>query len=490
MNSMKPSLDRLAGVPVIVIRNHGVCANIQPARLEMVVDLLVERRRFRSDGRGGVRGEIEPEHLFDLNQNAVLWVPSGLVPRLADAARRAGYQVEIEDLAEPFVPAPRTDVPGIVDDARRKLIAALVGNRRGVIQARSDRDRFGVIDLLPRVFTRRPIAIVAKSRCEAKKISRRLRATQGEPVDCCTRGRTDSDDRIRVGTINSLDLTVAGVVVFVDATQILHEDVPDQLMILRRTRIYGLLGDGLALCRRQRLVIEAYSGPVIGRLGPPGERPVDVRAAFASWPGKNQPDEPLGLVWKRRSIWHNTDRNAAIAQLVEALAGGDLATLWKFGLFLDDEDDLRHGEQQRVVVLVESLEHGRELGRLLPGWRVLGADEASSLDASGPARFGSIPASRQELPDRVIMTMAFAHGLGSVETDVIIRADGTPWPLDLSLTSGRSQDIEEQAVLLVDLADDQDRTARDATRARRLDYRDRGWLVGKGVANVGAQSDP
>ncbi|MGP0070009.1 MAG: hypothetical protein ACLQGP_41205 [Isosphaeraceae bacterium] len=490
MNRTEPPIDPSAGPPAILIRDYGACANIHPARLEMFEDLLVERQSFLSDGRGGLRRETKPEHLFDLDAQGSVNVPAGLVPRLAAAARRAGYRVDIQDHGEPPSAAPAPDLVGAIDNARLGLAESLARSRRGVIEVCSAQDKPSMIELVARVFTSGPIAIVTKSRREAIMLNRRLATSLREPVHCCTRGRTGSDGRIRVGTIRSLDLTVAGVVFFVDATQILHEDVPDRLMTLRRQRIYGLLGDTLPLSRRQRLVIEAFGGPVIGRLGPPGERPADVRVAFASWPGKDQPDEPLGLVWKRQSIWHNTDRNAAITRVTEALAGDDLATLWKYGLFLEDEDDLRHEEPRRVVVLVESLEHGRELGRLLPGWRLLQADEACLAESNGHEPAGATPVSRHARPDRVIMTMASAHGLADLETDIIIRADGTPWPLELSLASGRSENTEEQAVLLVDFADDQDRTARDATRARRLDYRDRDWLSEKGPANARGRSVP
>jgi hypothetical protein len=487
MRPIRWSVDLAAGPPAILIRDYGACANIHPAPPEMFEELLVDRQRFLSDGRGGLRREAQPQCLFDLDPDGGVNVPAGLVPRLAAAARRAGYRVDIQDHGEPPRAAPSPEFVGLIDNARLDLAGSLAGNRRGVIEVRSAQDKLSMVELVARVFTLRPIAIVTKSRREARTICWHLGRTLAEPVECCIRGSVRPDARIRVGTINNLDLTVAGVVVFVDATQILHKDVPGRLMILRRTRIYGLLGDHFAPSRRERLLIEAYAGPVIGRLGPPGERSGDVRAAFASWPGRNRPDEPLGLIWKRRSIWHNPDRNAAIARLAEALAGGDLATLWTYGLFLDGEDDLGHGEKQRVVVLVESLEHGRELGRLLPGWRVLGANEACLADSNEHELAGPIPAGQKKYPDRVIMTLAFAHGLGSLETDVIIRADGTPWALDLALASGRTPAIAEQPVLLVDLDDDQDRTARDATWARRRDYRDRGWLVEKAPAWVGVR---
>jgi hypothetical protein len=174
-------------------------------------------------------------------------------------------------------------------------------------------------------------------------------------------------------------------------------------------------------------------------------------------------------------MWDNDRRNEAIARLAAALAAGDMTAPWEYGLFLDDDPDLRSCAERRVAVLVESPEHARTLGRLLPGWRVLCADGADlgTVGRAGAAGVG--PEVRDDLPGRAIVT--WLHARGRIEADVVIRADGLPWPLDLAVAPPRPGQAEARPVLLVDLADHQDRTARDATRARRLDYRDRGWIA-------------
>jgi hypothetical protein len=72
----------------------------------------------------------------------------------------------------------------------------------------------------------------------------------------------------------------------------------------------------------------------------------------------------------------------------------------------------------------------------------------------------------------------YTRAIGRLEADVVLRADGTPWPLDLPLATCRPGYGEQQPVLLVDLEDGQDRTARDSTRGRRRAYRQAGWLAG------------
>ena len=73
------------------------------------------------------------------------------------------------------------------------------------------------------------------------------------------------------------------------------------------------------------------------------------------------------------------------------------------------------------------------------------------------------------------MTWLYARDRGRIEADVVIRADGTPWPLDLPIASPGREEAGDRPVLLVDLDDHQDRTRGTQRGARRLDYRDRGW---------------
>jgi hypothetical protein len=459
-----------------MIRDDGCVATVHPLRAELLEELLIERWTFRPDGHGGVRADSVPEHFFSLDDRGGLAFLAGLVARVAASLRRAGYQVEIQDRGIPPISNVEPDVVNVTSYEQRAFVVALAGNRRGVIEVRSDRDRFEVIELVLRVFAQYPVAIVTKTRREARKLSRHLTATLKEPVDCCTRGLTGSDIRVRVGTIGSLDLTLASVVLFTDASQVLHKDVQRLLQMLRDQRVYGLLDDRLALSRRERLVIEGSVGPVISRHGQSGDRPVEVRAVFASWTGKDLPDEPLGLKWKRQSIWSNEERNSALSRIAGALTNGNVATLWEFGLFVDDMAVLQEGQKRRVVVLVESVEHANQLARYLPEWPVLRADGSGSEKAVRLVEIGSTTERNQGLPDRAIMTLAAVQRRGRIEADVLVRADGTPWPLDLPFAAGRPEQLGARPVLLVDLADDHDRTARDATRARMLAYQARDWV--------------
>jgi hypothetical protein len=99
-----------------------------------------------------------------------------------------------------------------------------------------------------------------------------------------------------------------------------------------------------------------------------------------------------------------------------------------------------------------------------------GGDAAGLVDGVGGGG-----ARAAELPARSIVTSLVASARGGLEADVVVRVDGLPWPLDVPLAVPRADGGEPRPVLLVDLDDHQDHVARDAARARRLDYRGRGW---------------
>lgn len=481
-----PTSTRPTEAPALLIRDDGLVARVDAPPDVVLEELVARRRRFTVDGVGGVRSDRVSEPLFDVDRDGRLAFFSGLAPRVAEAARRAGYRVEVLAESEPPIQAAPLDGLDLVGD-RRRLAEALVGVRRGVVLAASWGERLAAIDLILRLFSPGRIMVVTTLRNDAFRIAAALRRRHREPVACYTRQYTQSDARIQVGTYGCLDLDAADVIVFEEATQVLHVRVLADLQtriyrrcgFLARKRFLGLLDPRAVLGRREQLVIESCLGPVVGGVGIVVAGGPSVKATFADWPGGERPDLPLGLEWKRTSIWANSGRNAAVARIATALAGGDAGVLGEFGLFLEEEvaglpDD------RRVALLVESAEHARALGRLLPGWRLRLAGQESQESGQGTAVGG---------PELSIDTITFAYEIGGLAADVVVRADGTPWPLDPAPRSIHRAGADDRPLLLVDLADHQDGTARDATRGRWCDYRNRGWGLGRSPFPILADLD-
>jgi hypothetical protein len=119
--------------------------------------------------------------------------------------------------------------------------------------------------------------------------------------------------------------------------------------------------------------------------------------------------------------------------------------------------------------LVESVEHGRELHRRLPDWDL-------ATKAPMPPGVGTVVTKnvwRVRALEKVIMTYREAVSLDEIDPHVLICA-GPEWPFELEGFPLRSQDPACQAVV-IDIADDFDRTARAAVRRRFNKYSTRGW---------------
>src|SRR4051794_9455200 len=72
-----------------------------------------------------------------------------------------------------------------------------------------------------------------------------------------------------------------------------------------------------------------------------------------------------GLEWKRRVLWHNEPRNEALAQAALALQEREVKKLRQLGAHVQGEMLPRGRVGKKVVVLVESTEHGEALLQLL-----------------------------------------------------------------------------------------------------------------------------
>ena len=76
--------------------------------------------------------------------------------------------------------------------------------------------------------------------------------------------------------------------------------------------------------------------------------------------------------------------------------------------------------------------------------------------------------------DRVILTLARASLMENIYTDVLVVASGQGWPDALAGFPPRSW-CRDHPVVVVDLADDYDGDARQATLSRQRAYASRGW---------------
>lgn len=212
---------------------------------------------------------------------------------------------------------------------------------------------------------------------------------------------------------------------------------------------------------------EVVVGPVI--IDARSNQP--VRSVLALW-SRLSNEERLRrlrdpLLRKRERLWQCGPRNHLIAELAAAMRGRND----EIHKLVSDQINFSDWFQQsdvnpQVAVLVESVEHGRQLASLLPNWQLKWSDPSINLKRD-----------RHLINcQQTIVTMSQALQTRLV-ADVVIRADGTETPWNKKWLCFRNAP-RRSPILIIDLKDEFDDVARMATGQRQNDYITLGWQHG------------
>lgn len=215
--------------------------------------------------------------------------------------------------------------------------------------------------------------------------------------------------------------------------------------------------------RHLQLRLEQFGGRVLRFVE---KRRVPVRVLMMPVPDHAVAPDITALRRKRSLIWHNSIRNGCIAELATALVARDTTFLHRIGCRDEDLRPLDYAAP-RVVVVVESPEHGRRLWSLLPGWKV--------LDLM-PRETGESQANKPRNTDPVIVTQVFA-GTKPIRADIVIRATGTEFPVRVKGFPRRMNYMGANEALLIDFLDHADTGMELETRRRVAEYQRRGMMV-------------
>jgi hypothetical protein len=466
----------------VLLHRNGIITCVEKGLPDWILTKLSRRRRvFLVGSTQRIESTTIDDHGYAYDDDGLLGILSGFVPRVSCELIEAGYKVEVKDAFEIYSQEKSSDAFNGIDAHTRSLLQNLDREPRGQILISTRMDQVKAIVLIYKFFKGR-IAVVTENRSEAHRIAARLRSFIEGPIPIITKHFVASHVRLEVGTVDCIDFYFRDVVIFARAAQVQGSRTIGNMLRLGRQRIYGLTSDRERLSPRQEFFLEGLIGPVLGQLGGTRKRCRDVAIHLANWRCKDYEYGPFGLAWKRAAIWHNTDRNESIATIARALVDGNEQPLWVAGVFLQSSRKTGGaGHPQRVAILVESPEHAAALIRRLPGWQVMTSHEKTSSmnsDSPGlPSRTGRADPISQL--DRTIITTVALGDLERLALDVLIRADGTPWPLNLPIISDRKQGEERGPLVVIDLHDSFDSVALEATRDRLKSYSDQGWkLIG------------
>jgi hypothetical protein len=456
----------------------GTSAFLEPGMPDILQPVL--RAQHDAFVEGGPRGftHTRKRELYFVAGQDRSQILVGFVPLITSILRQRGHEVVIEDLRP-----PRSGM--IVDEAaigrlvkdEAAFVQTLVQNRRGQVIAPRLHDRVALVAAAATALPAARITVVAASRSGAQSFFDRLGLRLREKLVLFNSGGVvRCDARLKVTTWASLDEGTTDLLVFADATDVLSQRFLEAFAQLTNQHVFGFLARDDRLGARERMRLEGLLGPVVHEVFGPDGVPARVHVLVAEVPWAPVSSAAGGLERKRRAVWHNDHRNAAIAGVASALAAGRPESLCEYGLALDNAGHVALSPDPGIVVLVESPEHGRELARLLPGWVLLeGTGRGQEVHQAAPGGPQDVPG--DELPRRAIATQVYAHGLDSINADVLIRADGSHGPLGLRGYPPRSRAGVRYEIVLVDFGDDGDEVAVEATRRRLDDYESRGWEI-------------
>ncbi len=404
----------------------------------------------------------------ELPDEGQLMFHAGHVPRVIEHLKLHGIHA-VACVEQPYQPE---DLPDLFDGAGVEvdpmLQHALRDNPCGqlLLDRVSSLPRLiaNGLDALPRA----NIVVVARSKAEAFCLASRIERYTSRP------SQVEADFRVRGRVLVTHPQVYdwcddeAGkwnVAMFASAAAAISNRSLDRLVHAPRMRRYCIVPRYPRLRPYEQFCLEAVCGvPIYGLLDPAKDRahvtalmvpvpcPAKSRPATTPWATK--------LAW----YWHNSERNAYIANLARAVWHGDqaaLRTLLGDPVAVQNRDWVALGRNS-TTILVESIAHLQALARLLPEWCTRTAH--SEADNIG-SRAGGL----------IITELAAQHA--PPRSGVIIRADGGPgWPLDRDHLPVRIPGRPRQ-VLLLDLCDAGHEAQRRDVASRQAAYERLGWDV-------------
>lgn len=456
----------------IQIETDGLWARTHHLTEAQLAPLLtVVSTGFTPGGPLGHQRRRKRVRFYKADQEGRWWFPAWVLPQLVASL---GHTAIIQDHT------PSNTVPPTDESLRQhlpvdeqKLLDALVSRPRGIIEVACPAQTVSGIELICRYFPTLRLFIAASTQHQVQRLWGKLSRRLGSQVETMANWHWNEENRCHVGTLhclanaNPLDWDI---IILTDAVEAVADSHLDIFSTLAQRRIFGFVQAEAPLggLRRQRLYL--LCGPIIHRCSPVQPKQALVRVLWSSPPWSPPVAAVSALERKRQGYWHNEARNDHIAAVAAAFTAAKRDALWQLGLLLDDAQErwLTHHKLPAVAILVESTEHGRELLGRLPGWRLLARLPESPEEEAGQANASNDP--RVKL-DQVIITLRWATSIPVLNADVLIRADGSAWPLNLP--GLQSSDGE---CLRIDLADDFDAVAEEASRQRYKDYASRQWF--------------
>lgn len=453
----------------VTVRNKSA---ILPATVaDLVIAALSPRKRESNPDRRGIR-------FYRRDRHGRLRLPVGLLPRIQQHLERRSFQVLLQDErphgVRPVISdlavqtAPNSLIGKIQQAAAEAMRTALVPG--GTIAIQIPRDTADVVAALIRLAPSAKQLVVAKNQRSARTLARRIESQVQLPVTSNTDFLWSDGPQVHVDNMHSFvgrSVEDWRVVIVADPESARAKTVIDQVQYMDQSCVFAVLPAACRFDAEDQLRLEMLCGPEIFRQRDDASVLTAVEVAWldpAAYPAA-QPTDPLER--KRLYFLENPRRNQQLANAALAARAVDMPKLRQVNLHDACTLQAAHQErrQPRVCILVESPEHASILGKLLPGWERIRAQDTDPVEPRLPL-----------MPDQAIVTIPRAYSQG-LAADVVIRAAGTEqgWKPSFGPHAG----INGPHMLIIDVQDDVDERARLDCERRFQDYAQRAWHVSR-----------
>lgn len=434
----------------------GNTVAITPLMQRLADALTISVATYRPTGALGYESVRSSNRLWDLAGHNLV-IPIGLWHRARTLLEMDGHTVTVTDHRQISYRVMPNE--GVVEGAAsddRLFLETLIQHAQGQIEVQRTKTLLDQLALTCRLYSQARILIGVATRKLAWRIVDHLRARlPGETYSAKEPGWT-TNRRIVIGTFRAILPKYSrdwDILLLPRGEESVGEYAGTFLPSLTGLRCYAFVRPAWRRDLQTTLRLEAMAGPVIWSTAPVA---ADVRVAIVSGPVLTSLPSPEQPLERKRQLWRCHARNRLIAAISKALATNDRSVLSRYGL-----DRLLRQPPRSLVIVVESVEHARALAELLPDWRVMHALPGAQ-DETAPCQ-------------GVIGTLA-RIAQSQVIADVLIRATGGGWPLNVKGFPPTQQEYPD-GVLLVDIEDRHEAQAAKDSQRRRNDYRRRGWTI-------------
>ena len=412
----------------ITVSSTGM-AIVQPACEDVLRPILTyQELTFRRKGSDQVSRVGRTVSAYSVKDDRLL-ISHGCVPRVKRRLEQCGHHVTIVDHRAPDPHFDLATASQVVDTEERfpGLAARLRARREGIVEVETGKHQSEMIAAMCLLSPQTKFLIACRTIDASQELAENLRPYLVNEVEAVHGHNWFYSCRVVCCTFGSLDRSNPqewDVLIFADA----FDGVQKTNELARgdyvHRRVYALVAPSQPRSQTDQLLFETLAGEVIYR-DPKCRQNArqNLSVAFATHSSPSVSGQPSPLA-RHMSLRTDEARNRSIAELAMTLSSGEPSSDWNLEWILPGSTGQpTPGSKPGVIILVDSVEHGEQLQRLLPSW-YLHDGRPSSCSTSDLRR----TADAWGISSNTIVTAVAASKMHTFHCQIVIWASGGTRP--------------------------------------------------------------